>query len=295
MKFSQPIIKGIPHKKILPQGTALVLEGGGTRGFYSAGVFEAFMDAEIIFPYIVGVSAGAANVLTYIAGQRGRNRLIVEKYVGEKKYLSFGNFIKHGSLFGYDYIFKTLPEQHIFFDHEIFERTEINFFTGATDCVTGKTIWFGKNEIAHGFDVTVASCSVPFLSKIVCRDGLHLLDGGITSPIPIEKSIADGNNFHVIVLTQNQGYIKSAFRHKKILRIFYRKYPALVDAILKRHEVYNRQLALCEQLERDGKAKIIRPLVPLSINRATTNVKKLLALYDEGHAEGKNALAGIEF
>ena len=101
MTFTHPIIKGESHKTILPRGTALVLEGGGTRGFYTAGVFEAFMDAGLMFPYIIGVSAGAANAISYISGQKGRNRQIVEKYLGDHRYVSKRNFIKHRNFFGF--------------------------------------------------------------------------------------------------------------------------------------------------------------------------------------------------
>jgi len=200
------------------------------------------------------------------------------------------NFLKYGSLFGYDFIFKTLPEKHIFFDRENFDSTDIRLITGATDCATGETVWFEKKDITHGFTVVVASCSVPLLSKIVKYNGYELLDGGVSTSIPIEKSIADGNNFHVIVLTRNEGYVKPAFRHKFIAKLIYRKYPKLVETMLNRHEIYNKQVALCEQLEREGKAIIIRPRSPLSVERSATNTAKLLALYDEGHVEGRQLL-----
>jgi len=119
---------------------------------------------------------------------------------------------------------------------------------------------------------------------------LELLDGAVSIPVPIEKSIADGNDFHVIVLTRNKSYTKSAFRHKWILKLLYRKYPKLVEAMLNRHEVYNRQLQLCEELEREGKALIIRPKKPLSLDRLGKNIEKLLMLYDEGHEEGRVAI-----
>ena len=294
MSFTEPIIKGVKHTNLLPHGTALVLEGGGTRGFYSAGVFEAFMDAGIMFPYIVGVSAGAANALTYIAGQKGRNRMIVEKYVGDHRYVSRRNLFRRRSLFGYDFIFETIPNKHIFWDKEVFDNTDIRFLTGAIDCVSGKTVWFEKSEISDGFIVARASCSVPMVSKIVKYNGLELLDGGIGDPIPIEKSIADGNKFHVVVLTRNQGYVKEPFRNVGLLKLLYRKYPKLVETMLKRHEIYNRQLALCEQLEHEKKALIIRPLQPLSVDRTAADTKKLLELYDEGVIEGTQAVRELE-
>jgi predicted patatin/cPLA2 family phospholipase len=292
--YTQPVIKGIKHAKILPQRTALVLEGGGMRGFYSAGVLEAFMDAGIMFPYIAGVSAGAANALAYIAGQRGRNRIIIKEYVGDKRYVGYRNLIMHRTLFGYDFIFGTIPEKHLYWDKEVFETTDIRFLTGAIDCKTGKTVWFEKGDIADGFVVTRASCSVPLLSKVVNYNGYDLLDGGISDPIPIEKSIEDGNDFHIILLTRNEGYSKEPFRHKQLLKFIYRKYPKLVEAILRRHEIYNRQLAICEQLEREQKAIIVRPLLPLFVDRVATDTSKLLALHDEGYDEGKQAIKTIE-
>ena len=128
------------------------------------------------------------------------------------------------------------------------------------------------------------------VSKIVEYNGEKLLDGGITSPIPIEKSIEDGNNFHVIILTRNKGYYKKPFKHKKIANGFYKKYPLFVDALMKRHEVYNRQVDICDKLEQEGKALIIRPQSDLEVSRATKNTKKIVKLYDEGYEEGKVAV-----
>ncbi|MDR1664689.1 MAG: patatin family protein [Clostridiales bacterium] len=291
--FTEPVIKGQKYTEMLPGGTALVCEGGGTRGFYTSGVFEAFMDAGIMFPYIIGVSAGAANALSYISGQKLRSRVIVEKYVPRHEYVSKRNLLKHGSMFGYDFIFKEIPGKHLFWDREVFDSADIRFLTGATDCATGEAVWFEKDELGEDFLTVRASCSVPMISKIVKINGIELLDGGTSVPIPIEKSVADGNTFHVIILTRNQGYLRKPFEYKNLAKIFYRKYPKLVETMLNRHEVYNRQVALCERLEREGKAVIIRPRVPLSVDRTTSDIGKLLALYDEGHEEGKQAIGNL--
>ena len=285
-KYTYPPIQGCLPEKILPSGCALVLEGDGTRGFYSSGVFEAFLDAGIMFPYIAGVSAGAANAVTYLSGQKLRSRQIVEHYVGNPNYVSVRNLIFRRSMFNMEYIFRTIPQRHVAFDWETFRSCPVRFFTGAMDCATGKTVWFEKETITPDFSVSIASCSVPVLSPIVKFQGYELLDGGVSDPIPIEKSVADGNVFHVIVLTRNAGYSKQPFGHEKLLKALYRKHPRAAEAVLRRHEVYNRQLALCEQLEREGRAVIIRPLKPLRVKRTSADTKELLALYDEGHAEG---------
>ncbi|MCL2403408.1 MAG: patatin family protein, partial [Coriobacteriia bacterium] len=289
-KFKLPVIPGVLPRTTLPQGVGLVLEGGGTRGFYSAGVFEAFMDAGIMFPYISAVSAGAANVLSYISGQRGRNRLIVERLVGDPRYLSGSNLLRDRSLFNFDFIFKTVPKEYLFFDQRVFDSVQTRLLTGALDCREGKTIWFEKASLGTDFTPTIASCSIPLVSRMVRFDNRELFDGGILDPIPIEKSIADGNRFHVIVLTQNAGYIKAASKSGAVLKMAYRKYPHLLWALKERHDAYNRQVALAERLEREGRALIIRPHNTMDVSRVESDPEKLLELYDEGHLDGALAV-----
>ena len=291
--YTEPVIKGEKYKTMLPDGVALVLEGGGTRGFFSAGVFEAFMEAGVMFSYIAGVSAGAANALSYVSGQRGRNRVLVEKFVGRPQYLGYRNLLTHRSMYGYDYVFKTVPQQHLFWDRETFNDTDIRFLTGAIDCASGKTIWFEKHDINYNLDAVRASCSIPIVSKMVVFNGYKLLDGGVSSPIPIEKSIADGNRFHIIVLTRNKGYQKPPFKHTSIAKALYRKYPNLVEALLARHEVYNRQLRISEQLAKEGAAVIIRPQGQIEMESLNRDIPAILRVHDEGREEGTKALERI--
>lgn len=142
----QPIPgKTLSHR--LPEGTALVLEGGGLRGYYSCGVMEAFMEKDLLFPYIIGVSAGAANALSYISGQPGRSREIIEHYVGNPDYVSTRNLLTKHTMFDFDYIFGTVPEKHIFFDWDKFHEQDTRFLTGAMNCADGKTVWFEKDTL----------------------------------------------------------------------------------------------------------------------------------------------------
>jgi len=286
-------IPGRPVARLLPDGCALVLEGGGLRGFYTSGVFEPLMRQGIMFPYVIGVSAGAANGLTYISGQPERSRQVVANYVGSPRYVGVGNLLRIHSMFDYDYAFHVVPQRHVFFDWDSFYACPARFLTGAMDCDTGRTVWFEKTDCNPDFVASIASCSMPLVSRIVSFKGHRLLDGGVSDPIPIERSLADGNRFHVIVLTRNPGYVKEPFRLMAWARAAYREYPEVVAALGRRHEVYNRQLALCEQLEREGKAIIIRPRQPLAVGRVKADTAKLLALYDEGEREGAQAIPAI--
>ena len=85
---------------MIVSGISLVLEGGGMRGMFSAGVFEAFMQKELIFPHIVGVSAGACNIVSYMSQQPLRTRRVIQNYVGDKRYCSLSNWLRTRSLFG---------------------------------------------------------------------------------------------------------------------------------------------------------------------------------------------------
>ena len=271
--YTLPPISGLDPKLYLPEGTALVLEGGGTRGFFSCGIFEAFMETGIMFLYISGISAGAANALSYMSGQRFRSRQIVENYVGNPKYVSKRNLLLHRSMFDFKFIFGEVPNRHIFFDWDVLLRQNISYNSGAFDCETGETVWHTLEDIQNrDFTSVVASCSVPVLCPVVNYKGKKLLDGGVACPIPIEKSIADGNKFHVIVLTRNADYQSVPDKTAKYAKTLLRRYPKVYDALEIRHERYKEQIKLCEELEREGKALIIRPQKPLSISRTNTDI-----------------------
>ena len=283
-------ILGKPFETELDARVGLVLEGGGMRGFYSAGVLDAFVEASILFPYISAVSAGAANALSYLSGQVGRNRQVVQYYVSDPRYLSLRNWIRGGSAFDWGFVFHTIPDKLLYFDRAMLEANSARFMVGAFDCDAGATVWFDKDEVVDDITTIVASCSLPVLSKVQHYRGMRLLDGGIADPIPIACSIEDGNEFHVVVLTQNAGYRKEPLRQQRTLRTLYRRYPGLVEAMLVRHERYQEQLELCEEFQCEGKALIVRPEKPLELGRLGTDTAKLLALYDEGTAEGYEAI-----
>ena len=291
-QYTEPVTKGREYTSMLPRGTALVLEGGGVRAYYTAGVLEAFLEKGIMFPYIIGVSAGVGNALSYISGQMGRNKTLLEKYT-DRRYVGIGNLLKHGSIFGYDFIYGDVPGKHLFWDREVYEKSKTRFLMGATDCRTAEAVWYEKHDLDDKFTAARASCSVPYLAKIVKYRGRELLDGGIAAPIPIDQSVKDGNSFHVIVLTRNANYTKRPLRYERLLTMYYRKYPRLAEALITRHDDYNRQITLCEELEREGRALILRPQLPLKVGRITRDLKKILPLYDEGLEEGREAVNKI--
>ena len=270
--------------------TGLVLEGGGFRGIYGAGPVDYFIEKNIEFPYMIGVSMGSCNGANYLSKQVGRNLQIPYTYVNDKRYMSYRRLITKGELFGMDFIFNEVPHKLIPWDFETLRKCKTKFVIVTTDCETGKPFYvddFKKYDILEAFK---ASTSLPFASKMVNLAGRKLLDGGISDSIPYRKALEDGCKKMVIVLTQPKNYRKNPSSSAKLAKIMYRKYPKLIEAITHRHEIYNRTLDEIEVLEKKGIAFVIRPETTLPLKRIERNKEMLKHVFDIGY----NQIASYE-
>ncbi|MDD4783967.1 MAG: patatin family protein [Syntrophaceticus sp.] len=274
----------------------LVLEGGGMRGLYTAGVLDFFLEKEILFDYVIGVSAGASNAVSYISRQKGRNRIVNTTFIDDWRYMSLKSLVKEGSLFGMDFIFEEIPNHKVPFDYETFHNSPVTFKIGVTDCKTGKALYFDKGEVDKKFTILRATISVPFVSPIVHFRGYHLLDGGITDPIPIHQAITDGYQKNIVVLTRNQGYQKEPLStpQRLLLQKKYRDYPNLITAMLNRYQIYNKALLYLDQLEQKGQIAVIRPSKKLTVDRFEKNPEKLNDLYKQGYDDATASYDGIK-
>ncbi len=268
----------------------LVLEGGGMRGVYTSGILDFFMDKKLYFPYVIGVSMGACNAASYISKQRGRNKVININYVNDRRYLSYRSLIRKKGLFGMDFIFEEIPNNLEIFDFNTFASAKEKFVIGATDCNSGKPVYFEKNQCNDNvLQVIRASSSLPLLNHIVNYRDFELLDGGISDPIPIKKSIKDGNSKNVIILTRNRGYVKKPFKLKLLLKIMYPKYAGLINALINRYKIYNETIEYIEKLEKEEKVFVIRPSEMLQVSRIERDKNKLTYLYDQGYKEANKS------
>lgn len=268
--------------------TSLILEGGGMRGVYSAGVLDLLLDKDIDIKYCIGVSAGACNCVSYISKQRKRNYRVNINYINDKRYLSFRNLIKTGSAFGMDMLFNIIPNELDPFDHETFKSSGTKFFVGVTNCETGLPEFYNiKDFNEDGYDSLKASISLPLVAKIIDYDNKKFLDGGIAAPIPIKKAIDDGIEKHVVILTQHKGYKKSKTKIMPIIKRKYKEHSGLIDAMENRYKVYNETLEMLDKLEEEGKCFIIRPSSPLKVSRFERDKNKLEEIYNKGYEDAK--------
>ncbi|QHW31826.1 patatin family protein [Paenibacillus rhizovicinus] len=277
------------------ESIGLVLEGGGMRAVYTAGVLEYFLEQGVYFPYMIGVSAGACVATSYLARQKGRNKIVNVDMITDKRYISWSNYFRKGQMFGMDFIFDEIPNKLVPFDFKAFAASREEFVAATTDVVTGETIFYRKSD--PDFDVLTvlrASSSLPFIAPIVNYDGRQLLDGGISDPIPLQQAEKDGFARNVVVLTRDVGYRKSPNRFAWFVRRIYAKFPAFVKIMLRRHQVYNDQAAYIRKQEERGNAFVIRPQQPLEVGRMEKNSAKLDALYLQGYEDAKRLMPSLK-
>lgn len=267
--------------------TGLVLEGGGMRGVFTSGVLDAFMKHELTFPYVVAVSAGACNGVSYVSRQPRRARYanidILQKY----DYISLKHLLTQGCIFDPNILYERFPREIVPFDATAYRENPTLFEVVTTNCQTGRAEYLSeRTDIQRLNTIIRASSSLPYVAQITMVDGLPMLDGGIVDSIPIVRAVDKGYGPNVVVLTRNRGY-RSTGRDIKIPRLFYKNYPRLRVALSHRVEVYNRQLDLIERMEDWGEVICIRPERPMEVDRICRDPAKLERLYEEGFMLGE--------
>lgn len=266
--------------------TGLILEGGGMRSMYTAGVLDFFIKEDIYFEYNIGVSAGASMAASYISRQFRRNHRVTAKYIKDKRYLSLSNYIKRKELFGMDFVYHYIPTYLEPFDFEKFDQAEEKFVVVTTDCETGEAVYFDKNDTKGSLLTALeATSSLPLMANPVQYKGHTLLDGGIVDPIPIKKSIEEGYTKNVLILTRPKGYRKTPSRFSKIFRM--KAYPKVNHLMELRYKHYNKTLDWIEEEEDKGNIFVIRPTNTLAVDRVEKDPRKLDALYREGYADAE--------
>ncbi len=267
--------------------TGLVLEGGGMRGAYTAGVLDAFLDLGIHFNDIMGVSAGAGNALSYISLQKGRNRELYRVFAPDDRYLSFKNLLKTGSFFGMDFVFYEVPRRLLPFDYKTFRESEKVLTIVATNVESGQPFYKEIHDVDDDVQMryVCASAAIPMASTMFRIDGNILMDGGASDSIPIEYSMGRGNEKNVVVVTRNRGWRakKSAFSNFAYIR--YPNHRTFARTIANRFEYYNHSLDLLKAQEEQGSAIVLYPSRPLDVSRFEKDPRKLLALYDNGYED----------
>lgn len=276
---------------------SLLLEGGATRGVFTAGAVDYLMEQDYYFSHLIGVSAGACNAVDYVSKQIGRSRdCWIHKEKEYDYYYKFPQIFKNRSMMNMKMIFEEYPNEIYPFDFNTYFASDMTCEIVVTNCQTGQAEYLTeKTERKRLMDVCRASCSLPLISPIVNISGIPYLDGGLADSLPIRRGIEIGNKKIVVMLTREKGYRKSYPRkgEVKLYRHIYRQYPKLVSAILTRPLVYNRTMAFIEELEKKGHVFVLRPEVK-PIKRMEKNYDTLMEFYDHGYTVMKQQFSRLK-
>ena len=263
----------------------LVLEGGSTRGIFTAGVLDYLLEKNIEFSYIIGVSAGSCNALDFVSKQFDRTRhcLMPEK---ENDYITPKAILKKRSIFDMDMIFDKYPNGIYPFDFDTYFASDSLCEIVATNVRTGAAEYLTEDSDKERLmQICRASCSIPMVTPMVRLGERMYVDGGVADSVPLEHTMELGYDKIFVVLTRNRGYRKSPSPGvDKLWHRYFRKYPKLAQALEMRYALYNRQMELVERLEAEGKIFAIRPEIK-TISRTERNRERLMEFYRHGYIQ----------
>ena len=267
--------------------------GGGLRGSFGAGVLDYCMEQGIRFDFGIGVSAGAANISSYMANQRGRNFVFYTDYFQREQYMGVKNLIHTGSYIGLDYIYSSLSDHEGDYplDWKTIRNDPRDMMIVATDANTGLPHYFHKYDMRQdSYDPIKASCCVPVINRPYKVNGIPYYDGGLSDPVPYEKAFEAGCDKVVVILTRPEDYRRIPKNDKIIADLLHPHYPNASQAMRNRSVIYNQQLDECEYLQIQGKVCIVAPDSIGKMKTLTKDKDSIEALYYKGYEEAKSIL-----
>lgn len=271
--------------------------GGGLRGIYGAGIFDYCIDNDINFDYCIGVSAGSANIASYLGKQKGRNYKFYLEYIFRKDYMSIKNLLKKGSYIDLDYVYGSLSNSDGEYplNYDIIKKSNSIMKVVSSNAITGEVVYFDKNDLLKdNYYIFKASCCIPVVCKPYFVEGIPYFDGGLADPIPINKAFKDGCSKVVVILTKPIDYERTQKKDFLISTILQRKYPKSAQNLLMRYKKYNDSVKLTKKYVKDNRAFILAPDNCCGVDTLTKNPENLKTLYYKGYNDAKALLNFIK-
>ena len=270
--------------------------GGGLRDMYGWGIFDYCLDNGINFDVCIGVSAGSANVCSYMSKQRGRNRAFYLEYPLRKEYMSLKNFITKKSFLDLSYIYDVLShsEGENPFDYQAMVDNPAELIVVATEAATAKPLYFTKEDMSlNHYDPFKSSSAIPFVCKPYETNGIPCYDGALSDPIPVKKALEKGCDKVVLILTKPKDTPRVPGHDPKFAAMVKHKYPKSAEALKNRYLTYNRQVAEAKELEKEGKVLIIAPDSIEGMSTLKRDPVAIEKLYQKGYRDAERLLPGF--
>lgn len=270
--------------------------GGGLRGAYGAGVFDKCLELGINFDYCIGVSAGSANIATFLGKQSHRTIRFYTQYSLRPEYMSFDNLRKKGSYVDLDYVYSVLSNDdgEDPLDFDTLSEFEGIYKIVVTDAKTGEAVYLDKKDLEkNDYTPLKASCCLPVACKPIHFKGVDCFDGGIADPVPVRKAFLDGCDKVVLILTRPADGIKKGNSDTKAATLLNFQYPEAAKRLADRYIRYNTGVSLAKEYEKRGKALILAPQDISGLKTLTKDVSKIENLYQQGFADAQKILSFI--
>jgi predicted patatin/cPLA2 family phospholipase len=268
------------------------LEGGAMRGMYTAAVLDVLMDEGIEVDAIYATSAGVLFGVNYLSGQKGRAIRYNKRFSRDKRYMGLYSLVTSGNIINRDFAFYEVPFTLDVFDDEAYKKSKTKMVATVTNVQTGGVEYMEIGSVLEQMEVLRAASAMPFVSHMVELDGQLYLDGGLSDSIPLKKCQEDGYERIVVVETRPEGYRKGK-TNPIAAKVFYSKYPNLVETINNRYKAYNAILQEIEELDAKGEIVLVRPTKDLKLGRIESNPDRLQEMYDLGISDAKTLLPRI--
>lgn len=270
--------------------TGVIDVGGGLRGIYGAGVFDYCLDHGIEFDYCIGVSAGSANIASFLGKQKGRNYRFYMEYAFRRQYMSLHNLIHTGSYIDMDYVYGELSnlngENPL--NYEAIKNSRSQMKVVALNAISGESTYFDKSDMAQdSYHILKASSSIPVVCRPYFVDGIPYYDGGIADPVPIRKAFDDGCDRVAVILTKPQSEVRVQKKDAPFARLLRRRYPKAAENLLLRYRKYNEGVALAKDYAKRGKALIIAPDDCCGMSTLTKKKSCIDQMYRKGYADAR--------
>lgn len=289
----RPVILGGKWNETMEEQTmkyGVIDVGGGLRGIYGAGVLDRCLEEDLRFDLCIGVSAGSANMASYLAGQHGRNKPFYDEYSFRREYMSVHNLIRKHSYLDLSYVYGTLSnaggENPL--DYAALARSPAEFCVVAANAQNGEAQYFTKADLhPDDYRVLMASCCIPVIDQPCVIDGVPYFDGGLADPVPLEWAFAHGCDRVALILTKPIGLVSSDVRDKHLAHLLQSHYPAAAEGLRRRAWRYNTAVQRARELERQGLVCIIAPDNTEGMSTLTKNRAGLEKMYAKGKQDAE--------
>lgn len=270
----------------------LVLEGGGFRAHYTAGVLDVLIDEKLPIEGVIGVSMGAIHGASFVSGQKGRSLEIYTRYAADERLWSLWRWVRTGNLIDPQFCYHEIPDRLVPFDEETFEKSGMAFYVCASNLETGKAEYLRLPNLTDDIDGLRASASLPYVSPVVAFRGMKLLDGGCTDRIPLAAFERMGYERNIVIQTHPREHAVRD-RDAWAAKWWYAKYPKFVESFRKSPEVYEATQRLIDERVKEGRVFSIRPERAIPVGRLTRDPKDVRRAYNLGARDAKKALPAL--